>query len=241
MVHMRNLLVILISSGACLALVVERVRTRAYPEMRECARSGEPLEGGRATPAESRSRTDRLFRRTAGLSPGSMPPFFLLQRGARTEQTTPFAQPADTVRGIDRSNSILGRILEIDGYQRLKLDRMKGYRCLVANVNNREVRLLLDTGAPVTALDRKRTAHLGLEWQYAELNGDWSCYLPAMQVGPMRAVHFVVFHDDLGYFNEKLKKHGIPAIDGLLGADVLEQGEAIIDYRSNDLYVRVQN
>jgi hypothetical protein len=52
--------------------------------------------------------------------------------------------------------------LEKEGYARVKLKRRKsGYLAVAGRVNRKEFNLLIDTGAPVTHLDRKRTERLG--------------------------------------------------------------------------------
>ena len=105
---------------------------------------------------------------------------------------------------IDQSNSILGRILEINGYRPVKLNRMPaGYLCVTAKIRDLSVSLILDTGSPGTCLDRNRTKHLGLNWRNDDTPGLdfvppsvthlrtlWYCYLPTMQVGPLKADGF---------------------------------------------------
>src|SRR5262249_34331014 len=59
----------------------------------------------------------------------------------------------------------LGRRLRDLGYTSVPIDRLRaGYLTVRAEVAGHALRLVLDTGSPVSALDRERTAALKLNW-----------------------------------------------------------------------------
>lgn len=60
---------------------------------------------------------------------------------------------------------------------------------------------------------------------YLEL-GTWKC----------QDFHLVIF--DLSHVNEALRQHKTKAVQGIIGADVLLEGDAIIDYSSKSLYLK---
>ena len=43
---------------------------------------------------------------------------------------------------------------------------------------------------------------------------------------------------DLDHVNTALIEHNANAIDGIIGADILEKGEAVIDYKKKRLYLK---
>ena len=43
---------------------------------------------------------------------------------------------------------------------------------------------------------------------------------------------------DLSHVNQALANHEAPEVDGILGADVLRLGRAVIDYEKNRLFLK---
>ncbi len=43
---------------------------------------------------------------------------------------------------------------------------------------------------------------------------------------------------DLSHVNTALKNHGAKTVEGIIGADILEKGKAIIDYKKKRLYLK---
>jgi hypothetical protein len=43
---------------------------------------------------------------------------------------------------------------------------------------------------------------------------------------------------DLAHVNTALTEHNADAVDGIIGADILEKGKAIIDYKNQLLYLK---
>ena len=127
---------------------------------------------------------------------------------------------------------------------RVKLNRSRmRYLMVTAKVGGKELNLILDTGAPYSCLDRKRTAHLKLEWRNvvspeSSLKPDGTprsfAFLELIEVGTYRAS--TVMHEfDLAEINRNFSACGEPPADGLLGGDILESAAAIVNYRSCEL------
>jgi len=129
-----------------------------------------------------------------------------------------------------------------------------GYLSAKAKVNGKWLNLILDTGAMNTCLDPIRTKHLGLAWRKhrneghrkasakpasSDLSDTRSCAsINSFELGASRLGINEVWDDDLSRFNRLLEQWGDLPIDGLIGADLLEQSQAIINYKDCDLSIR---
>jgi predicted aspartyl protease len=99
------------------------------------------------------------------------------------------------------------------------------------------LRLLIDTGATPTVLDRQLAQKLGLVEEPASItlvNGKMAAgraTLPSLEFGPMRRDNLPVMVEDLSFFQKALPVR----IDAVIGLDVL--GSAFeIDYLSRKIY-----
>src|SRR5215475_4302958 len=113
----------------------------------------------------------------------------------------------------------------------LKFDLLEGYLVLVrANVGPLEdLRLLVDTGAVPSMLDRRIAKKLGPDihetenvsfGQKARIS---TAVLPELRLGPLAAHGCRVGIGDLSFL------HGV---DGIIGLDILSQGSFTIDYKT---------
>ncbi|KAF2336223.1 retropepsin-like aspartic protease [Flavobacterium daemonense] len=59
-----------------------------------------------------------------------------------------------------------------------------------------------------------------------------------LQLGSWKNKNFSIVIFDLSHVNEALESHKAKPVDGIIGADVLLEGKAIIDYYNNYLYLR---
>jgi hypothetical protein len=130
------------------------------------------------------------------------------------------------------------------------MQRMNGglYR-VVASIAGAEVHLLVDTGAAQTHLDRERCKRLDLKWHRAVFVSELGrLYLysgtryvlgadPDLRIAGVRAVHGPIYHDDLADLNKNLALRGDKPVDGLLGADVLNNHKCVLDLRNSRLYL----
>lgn len=142
----------------------------------------------------------------------------------------------------------LKSILSKKGYVKIKLKKTNTNHFEVkAKINGIKGRFILDTGASnscvgldmierfkLDAKDSKvKAAGAGavdMETQQSTRNsleiGDWK----------YQNLNLVLF--DLSHVNIALKNHGAKTVEGIIGADILEKGKAIIDYKKKRLYLK---
>ncbi len=133
-------------------------------------------------------------------------------------------------------------------YKKIKFKVLKTQHLLVkAQINGVKGNFILDTGASnscvgidkieMFSLDAKRSktkasgaGATGMDTQIAKNNsikiGSWQ----------NQEIHIVIF--DMSHVNEALQNYKVKPVDGILGADVLLKGKAIIDYSNHCLYLR---
>ncbi|QBA63264.1 retropepsin-like aspartic protease family protein [Muriicola soli] len=118
---------------------------------------------------------------------------------------------------------------------------------LMAEINGISGRFILDTGASNSCVGLDKIEHFKLiskasevkaagagatnmETQLSTKNtlkiGDWK----------KKKVKFILFN--LQHINEALTSHDALPVDGIIGADVLQKGKAVIDYDTSSLYLK---
>lgn len=144
----------------------------------------------------------------------------------------------------------LKSFLEDKKYCRVKLTLTKtNHFEVVASVNNIEGRFILDTGASSTCIGFDCVSHFNLDTEDSEIKaagagainmttqiskrnklaiGDWQ----------LKKLKIVLF--DLTHVNAALTQHDALPVHGIIGADVLKRGKAIIDYQKKSLYLGVK-
>lgn len=109
--------------------------------------------------------------------------------------------------------------------------------------------LLVDTGASKTVFDKKRVLHFIDEKDFLPMDKlstglgtssmkTHSTLLKKLQVGEIVMKNFEAIVLDLSHVNISYSKLDLPAIDGVLGSDVLVKYNAVIDYRKKELKLR---
>lgn len=142
-------------------------------------------------------------------------------------------------------------LLKERGYVAVPLKLLNtGHLCLNVQIEGRKVFVAVDTGAPFTHLDSERVKHLQLKWQPYVKEGDgkapktqansW-CEVRHFEIGGFDLGPIILWGNDLSDINSGIILYRVPQIDGLLGADVLSDLKAIIDYSTRNLYIRVND
>ena len=144
--------------------------------------------------------------------------------------------------------SSLKKLLEKKKYIKISLKKMVTKHLeLDAEINGVKGRFILDTGASnsCVGLDMieffkldavesdTKAAGAGatdMETQQSENN--------TLKIGKWKTKksHLVLF--DLTHVNDALTQHDAEEVHGIIGADILEKGKAIIDYKGHVLYLR---
>ena len=116
-----------------------------------------------------------------------------------------------------------------------------------AAINGRAVTLYLDTGAGRTVVDLAFARTLGLPLTEdahgaggagAATMKNYPTRLACLDLGPLREEDFPVHAIDLAHVNAALRARGERPMDGVLGADLLDAREAVIDYRQLGLFLK---
>jgi hypothetical protein len=140
------------------------------------------------------------------------------------------------------------KILKKKKYRIIKLKKTSTNHLEVkAKINGVKGRFILDTGASNSCvginmidffkLDAQESDTMAagagatdMKTQLSENNylkiGDWKT----------RKCHLVLF--DLSHVNTALRQHNAQEVQGIIGADILQQGKAFIDYKKKVLYLK---
>ncbi|MGY5850741.1 retropepsin-like aspartic protease [Salegentibacter sp. F14] len=140
------------------------------------------------------------------------------------------------------------KLLKEKGYKRIKLKITKtNHLELVAKINNIEGNFILDTGASSTCVGMEAVAHFQLLAQESDIKaagaGATNMLTQIAQKNKLeikgwkkKKVDLVLF--DLRHVNEALINHEAEKVHGIIGADILRKGKAIIDYKNKSLYLK---
>ncbi len=142
----------------------------------------------------------------------------------------------------------LRQFLESKKFKRISLKKINSNHFeVIAKVNGIKGTFILDTGASNSCIGLDSVDYFKLEVEESEVKaagagaigmftqiavgyplkiGEWS----------IKKVDFVVF--DLAHVNEALKIADAEAVNGIIGADVLKESRAVIDYGRNCLYLK---
>ncbi len=134
------------------------------------------------------------------------------------------------------------------GYKRVKFKISKTQHLLIrAKINGIEGKFILDTGASNSCVDFQGIAHfqlsasdsdtkaagaggIGMLTQTSVKNklalGRWST----------KNLGLVIF--DMSHVNEALRQYKAKPVHGIIGADILMKGKAIIDYHNHCFYLK---
>ncbi|MDT0554110.1 retropepsin-like aspartic protease [Urechidicola vernalis] len=142
----------------------------------------------------------------------------------------------------------LKSILKKKGYVRIPLKTTKtNHLELKAKINGVKGRFILDTGASNSCVGTDMTEKFQLETQESKIKaaGAGASEMEtseskhnSLKIGKwkFKKQHIVVF--DLTHVNTALENHGAKTVQGILGADVLNKGKAVIDYKNKCLYLK---
>lgn len=121
---------------------------------------------------------------------------------------------------------------------------------LQAQINNKACRLLIDTGASRTVFDQTRMSsfvdELAMEENEQLSTGlgtnDMKSHiitLEKLEIGPLYLQNYTTVIIDMVHINQSFETFGLPAIDGVIGGDILQDYKAEIDYRKQEIRLRV--
>ncbi|MEX0273383.1 MAG: TIGR02281 family clan AA aspartic protease [Flavobacteriaceae bacterium] len=115
-----------------------------------------------------------------------------------------------------------------------------------AEINGVPGRFILDTGASNTCIDLDRITYFNLAYETSETKAagagatDMDTLISTqnhIKIGKWQRKRLKIVLLDLVHVNTALSSHDTDPVDGIIGADILKKGRAIIDYRHKALYL----
>lgn len=142
----------------------------------------------------------------------------------------------------------LKSILLKKGYVRIKLKKTNtNHFEIKAKINGVKGRFILDTGASSSCVGFDKIEYFKLEAKASKVKaaGAGNSEMDTQEarnnlinVGGwiFESLDLVLF--DLTHVNTALKNHGAKKVHGIIGADILDKGHAIIDYKKKRLFLK---
>ena len=143
----------------------------------------------------------------------------------------------------------LNKFLKESGYMCTNLDFLKTkHYSLEAKINGINGKFILDTGASnsciCTSLENKFKAISKESKEKASSATSQMTHTKisksnTIQIGNWKnTINLITFN--MNHINKELSEKKVDPIDGIVGADVLKKSKAILDYKSNKLYLEVK-
>ncbi|MDB2567114.1 retroviral-like aspartic protease family protein [Flavobacteriaceae bacterium] len=142
----------------------------------------------------------------------------------------------------------LNKFLKSEGYSSVKLIFLETKHYLIeAKVNGIKGRFVLDTGASnsciCTSLEDKFKV---LSKESKEKASSANSEMTHTKISKSNAIQIGKWEDkidlisfDMNHINNALSQKKVPPIDGIVGADILKKSKAILDYKTNRLYLKL--
>lgn len=142
----------------------------------------------------------------------------------------------------------LRKLMEGKGYHRIKLKFTEtNHFELVARINKIEGNFILDTGASSSCVGFEAVEHFNLLAEESKVRaagaGATNMLTRIAQQNTIeikgwkkKKIALVLF--DLTHVNEALVNHKAEKVHGIIGADILKGGKAVIDYKNRALYLK---
>ena len=148
----------------------------------------------------------------------------------------------------DKSDSELGLFLKGKNYIAIQLGKfITGHLYLTANLNGTTAIFVLDTGAGATVMEEKGESKFNLTVSSTENKavgaGGSGLTLTEASIQNLEIEDYVlrdfkIHLMNLDHINNAFKQVGLAEIDGVIGADILTKGKAVIDYENLILYLK---
>ena len=142
----------------------------------------------------------------------------------------------------------LNKTLTRKGYIKIKLTKINtNHFEIKGKINGVKGRFILDTGASNSCVDINLSEKFKLALKDSDTKaagagaiGMETKVSSKNKIQLKRWVYnsFDLVLLDLSHVNTALTKHNSEAVDGIIGADILEKGDAIIDYKYKRVYLK---
>ena len=138
--------------------------------------------------------------------------------------------------------------LKSQGYTSIKLKKTDtNHYQIEAKINDIEGLFILDTGASNTCTDLQINKFHLISID-SEVKASSATDLMSetkvskknkLQIGKWISKSSPIVLFDMTHINKALSERDIKIVDGIIGADILKKGKAIIDYEKNKLYLKL--
>lgn len=142
----------------------------------------------------------------------------------------------------------LQQILKKEKYKKIKFKVIKTQHLLVkAKINGIQGKFILDTGASNSCIGFEGVTHFQIDAQDSKTKASGAGATGMLtqtsknnklRLGNWKHSKFELVVFDLSHVNEALTSYKAKPVNGIIGADVLLQGKAIIDYYNHCLYLK---
>lgn len=142
----------------------------------------------------------------------------------------------------------LPEILKKEDYKKIKFKLIKTQHLLIkAKINGVVGNFILDTGASSSCVGFESIDHFNLFAKKSKTKASGAgatgmftqiSHKNNLQLGTWKSTDFDIVIFDLSHVNEALISHKVKPVRGIVGADVLMKGKAIIDYYNCCLYLQ---
>lgn len=145
-------------------------------------------------------------------------------------------------------NKTRNSFLKSQGYTSIKLTKtITNHFQIEATINDIKGLFILDTGASNTCVDLEKNKFSLISVQ-SEAKASSATDLIAetkiskknkLQIGKWKNKSSSIVLFNMTHINNALNERGIESVDGIIGADMLKKGKAIIDYEKNKLFLKL--
>lgn len=142
----------------------------------------------------------------------------------------------------------LHKILKRKGYYSIKLNRtITNHYEVSAKINGIKGIFIVDTGASNSCVDFNQDAYFNLQVIESDTlasgagGTDMKTKQSLKNTISLKRWSFSNFNlvlFDLSHVNTALENHNAQKVHGIIGADILQKGNAIIDYKKNKLFLK---
>ena len=142
----------------------------------------------------------------------------------------------------------LNNFLKESGYMKANLDFLKTkHYSLEAKINGIKGKFILDSGASNSCICTTLESNFNIISKETtekassatnEISNTKVSRNNTIQIGKWEnKINLITF--DMSYINNALNEKKIDSVSGIIGADILKKSKAILDYNSNNLYLKL--
>jgi predicted aspartyl protease len=148
-------------------------------------------------------------------------------------------------------NEDLQEFLKKKGYTKCKLKLLKtNHFQIKATINGKTGVFILDTGASSSLIGTHKTSEFNLLPEDSEIKATGAgasnmstqiSTVDTFKIGRWKKQQMPIILFNLTHVNEGLISQDTKPVDGIIGADILKKGKAIIDYQKKYLYLKLNS